>query len=329
MSYAQGTITNANAGNVLAEAVHTVFLAAGWTLEDDLTVSPRRARVYKSAAASNLAGYDWFAAVRWNSTGTESPFEILCGRGYDPVTDSITEPCAAPGGTGGTLGSFREWSEPVTGAHASPYNVTPNLNQDSFYLSHDVNISKPWFWCSPPSTAFAYWISITLDHVFITSTIPAVAPIANHAYVAFTMDIDPAWTALPFAVNPNPVASMGRGRAISATVVGTSFTPADHVNPEMNGPDDVYGIPLPALSSDYFPAYAWRPQTYLSSLTVNDNNVLQLPGPRQVLIGEAIDVYAVRGGAIGDTVDILGATYVLTGPFSTGSSAVCYAALVE
>lgn len=332
MSYAQNTINNVDAANVLAGVLDTLLLDAGWTVVEELIPSGTfHTKVYLSAGTENQCGYDWYTVIRWNAVGTENYFEVLCGGAYNSTTHVLSQITDSDSGTGSTTGSASPYAETVTGAHCGPLNVNAAPTTSSSWSSHSNTINKGWFWCIVPSSAFGYWASVTLDHVWITTTIAPANGRATQAFCAYTLDVSADWLAQPYPVASNPVCSMGFTSGISVSVIGNGTTDAVHINPSVSGLNVTYGVTLPALSSIFYPAYAWRPTPYLSSLNYNNLDPLVSPGVRQQTIGQAIDIYAVKGGAIGDTVTIDGATYVLSGPYlsTTGNGGMQLAVLVE
>src|SRR5690606_24551100 len=101
---------------------------------------------------------------------------------------------------------------------------------------------------------------------------------------------------------------------------GTSTSGSDYRNPVVGFTDPI-GAMLPALSNDYLPAYAWRPDFYLETLVGAGAGWTTPTGLGDgLLIGSAIDFYMVAGGSIGDTVTIESATYVLSGPLPFGTT---------
>lgn len=331
MAYAQNTILDVNAADVLANVLDGLFLTAGWTLEDSMTPSgDYRVKVYKSSALDNQCGYDWFCAVRWDSTGTESFFEVITMGAYDSGTKLATQIAASLSGTGTASGSSSPYNEPVTGAHCGSLSMNSATSATTTWTTHGESITRDWFRVIVPSSAFGYWASITLDHVWFTTTITPPTNYLTTAFCSYTLDVDPAWSALGF-VATNPVMMISGGQGCSVSIIGTGTTDNDHRFGTVAGQVDTYGVALPALTSDMLPAYAWRPTPFLSGI---DYDALEPAisvggGVRQFIIGEAIDIYAVREGSIGDTVEIDSATYVLSGNYNNVATLPCFAVLVE
>lgn len=336
MAYKQDTIISANAANVFANVLTGLLVDAGWTLVETLspagTFTPTT-KVYKSSGGSNQCGYDWYLAVMYKQTGTEAQVRIIGGGAYDTSTKIISQ---IPANTVPVdTGSNRQYAEAVTGDMWGGYNVNVATNTNTSVSSNRSAAPSqawPFFSVIVPSSAFGYWMSVTLDHVAIFTTIPA-------SYVVGTLNIDPAYSALNAAsfgngVATNPVVGYTQNAApviaqfsgISATVKGVPGTPssANQISPRARraGP---YGSLLPAITGNYLPAYAWRDAWYLASLDYLGKSAGGSPVWDDtglgggIHIGDSIDWYMVYGGSIGDTVEIAGATYVLSG-LITGSA---------
>lgn len=332
MAYAQDTINDVNAANVLALVLDGLLIDAGWTVVETLTpagTNTPNTKVYLSDSAINQCGYDWYVALMWKGVGTEAQVEVIAGGAYDIGTHRISQ---MPNGLSPrNVPGFNGWSEAVTGDNwgYKDVNVATGVGTTATSThSGATSQTKPWFATVVPSSAFAYWASITLDHVSIYTTI---LPANGSPWMfAATLDVDVDWAALGFPVAVNPVigyTSVGAG--ISAAVIGTGSTIADYRRPLARYARDV-GSPLPILSGTFLPAYAWRDTWYLDTLEGAGSG---FDGPvfgDGFHIGDGIDFYRVYGGSLGDTVEIAAATYVLSGLITaSGSLGVYIACLVE
>jgi hypothetical protein len=331
MAYEQDTILNVNAANVLALELDALLIEAGWTVVEELIPSTTfHSKIYKSDGTLNQCGYDWFVCIRWNAVGTESYFEIIPMGAYDSGTKIGSQIACTMSGTGSTAGSASEYNEPVTGAHCGSLTMNSATSATSTWSSHGTSINKDWFYAIIPSSAFGFWSSITLDHVYLATTIAPALGYTNVAFVAFTVDLTAEWIANPIAAQ-NPIAMASRGLGVSVSIIGTGTTDNDHRDATVDGLTQTYGVELPALTSDILPAYAWRPTLFWSGIDYDalEPIVSVGGGSRQFVIGEAIDLYFVREGSIGDTVTIDAATYVLSGNFNTSMTGPSAAVLVE
>ncbi len=337
MAYAQDTIISANAANDFANVLTGLLVDAGWTLVEALTpagtFSPNT-KVYKSAGLDNQCGYDWYIALMWKGTGTEAQVRIIAGGAYDQPTHLISQiPADLSPVDASSGGSPGRYAAAVTGDMWGTYNVNQATNTATQVTSSRSGTSAqswPFFSLIVPSSAFGYWASVTLDHFGVFTTIPG-------SYFASTLDVDPDWAALTaagfgngvctnpvvaFTQNSTPITSQYQG--ISAIVKGPTGTPSTTLRlaPVANRARP-YGVQLPAIDGPYLDAYAWRDAWYLVSLSYSNQSVGGTPtwvntAAGTTHIGDAIDYYMVYGGSIGDTVEIDGATYVLSGQI-TGS----------
>jgi hypothetical protein len=331
MAYAQNTILDVNAANVLALELDTLLIEAGWTVVEELIPSTTfHSKIYKSAALDNQCGYDWFVCIRWNAVGTESYFEIIPMGAYDDSSNVGSQIACTSSGTGSTSGSSSPYNEPVTGAHCGTLSMNSATSATNTWSSHGDSIPRDWFYAIIPSSAFGFWSSITLDHVYLTTTIAPALSYQTTAFVAFTLDLTAEWIANPIAAQ-NPIAMVSRGQGVSVSIIGTGTTDNDHRQASVSGLSQAYGVALPALTSDILPAYAWRPTLFWSAIDYDALEPLVSLGSssRQFVIGEAIDLWFVYEGSIGDTVTIDGATYVLSGNFNSSNTLISAAALVE
>lgn len=340
MAYAQDTITSANAPNALATVLDGLLLAAGWDVVETITpagtFSPNT-KVYQSDAADNQCGYDWFLVIMWKGTGTEAQMEIMAGGAYDVGTHVLSQIAGSMDGTGTGSGSNSPYAEAVTGAHMQSRAVNVATNLTTTFTSHGASNNKPWFATVVPSSAFAYWASVTLDHVSLFTTIVDPSASGNPFFFAASLDVDPDYSALGF-VATNPIIQYAKAAGLSASVIGTGATDTDHRDPRTIYADNV-GAVLPTLTTDYIPAYAWRDAIYLRGVDAAGGTPAwptNLAFGNGWHIGDGIDYYRVFGGSIGDTVEIDSATYVISGPIvgsqasgGVSSTQVCIAVLVE
>lgn len=333
MSYGQDTITSANASNVFALALDALMIAAGWTVVETLTPSTTyQTKVYKSAGTLNAAGYDWYTALMWNTVGTEQQVQIISGAAYNATTHVLSQiPMSYWSINGTSIGN--NYGLEVTGDLWGGYNVNVPTNlatQASSDRPGSVLRDKNWFSTITPSSAFAYWMSVTLDHVSVYTTISSTNP---QYFFASTLDVDPTWSSRPFPVATNPIICYSKVSGISASMISPSGT--QHINPSNASALNV-GTALPTLAGTYLPTYAWRDVWYLKSVASSyapggdptwDNPQLG----DGMTIGKGIDWYRVYGGSLGDTVEISGATYVLSGRMvgNTDPLGVFVAVLVE
>lgn len=321
MAYSQDTILNANAANVLATEIKGLLVAAGWVLVEELTPSGTyRSAVYRSDGTANECGYDWYVAVLWNTVGTEQQLEVMAGTNYDTGTKIMSGIPTHASGEPGTAGN--PYAAPVTGHHAGGFSVNRATVASGSLSSNRPNSSstsvRGWYARLIPSSAFGYWCSVTLDHFTLFTTIAG-----NDAYHVSTLLMDSEWVALPYTADTALVAwnNSANRFGCSASIIGSGTSTSLKRNPRVV-PSGIWGSQLPQTDGDIEVAYAWRPEVYLQSV----ENVGGTPTGFEdgLRIGAAIDYYVTYGGAVGDTVLIGGATYVLTSPvtINLGNDAV-------
>lgn len=342
MAYAQDTLISANAANAYVTVLKGLLIDAGWTLEDSGVPSTTYAyEVYKSDGTLNDCGYDWYLSIQWNTVGTEQTVDIIGGAAWDDATKRISLiPAAMQGNDYSSFGVADRYASAGDGDLWGPVLVNAATNTLSTVTSTikggvDGTYAKGWHSTIIPSSAFACWMSVTLDHVAVFTTVP-------NAYVVGTLDVDPAWLTQTFDVCESPLFSARRNTpsagtnpasdGINAGPFGTGAVTANYIAPTFSREPN-YGAPLPILEGNYLDAVAWRPRFYMTGLSGASNAAPTFDSPQfagGLVIGDAIDLYAVTSGSIGDTVEIESATYVLTGPIAgSGSLATVYALLVE
>jgi hypothetical protein len=297
MAYGQNTISNANSSNVYVSALEALLTTAGWTLVESLTPSGTfKTDVWKSAGAGNLAGYDWYLAILWNTIGSQQTVDIIAGGAYDLPSHTISQiPADLQSGTKSGAG-YVPYAEVGTGDLWGGYmvNVATDTNTQVNWPHTLRSQNKPWHSAITPSSAFGYWFSVTRDHVVMFTTIDGLF------YIAGTLHLDANWHSYPVPPVLNPLASTSKFfTGISAALIGIDSSAggnnANYIAPRVR-PNVNVGILLPDVAGNYLPAYAWKREFFLDH------------------IGSYEDFYFVNGGSVGDTVTIGGGTYVITGP---------------
>lgn len=334
MAYAQNTITSANAADDFVGVLNGLLIEAGWVEVETLTpsVSTNRNRIYRSPGTTNLCGYDWFLAVSWSTLGTENFVRVIAAEQYNETTNILSGICGATfsetptsGGGSGAGSGYR--SALNTSGHlvSTTLNLgTLNTNTSPLTIvcvsgasSSSTSQSVPGFQTLIPSSAFGYWMSVTLDHVALWTTVATNRQSAVMSSLVLDADFE-----AEAIFNHTPLVGWGEGNVpggsylqgsshflVSAAPTNTVYTAAAIT---FSG---VYGAKLPALSDTYLDAYAWQPYIYLSYMgqgPVNPTPGTQIAG--QIVVGRAPDFLMVWGGSVGDTVEVDSAVYVLTGP---------------
>lgn len=327
MTYAQDTITDVNAANVFVSVLDGLLTGAGWTTVETLTPSGNfRNRIYKSSGASNICGYDWYVAISWTVVGTENYVRVLAAESYDPGTHTLAGICGAQLGQGGPTSNHSYKSTQPTTGYTSPSTLnmaTATITTTQWQISawegeSQWNSYAPGFQTLIPSSSFAYWMSVTLDHVAAWTTV--ASNVQHAAFSTLSLDTDYAASAL-FSHTPIVDFSLGSFE-MSSNMLGVAINATSHTylatSAEFSG---VYGAKLPFLTDTYLDAYAWKPYVYLTYMKQGTGNPIpstQIIGG--IAVGVVPDMYLVWGGTIGDTIEIDSATYVLTGPLLSNES---------
>jgi hypothetical protein len=82
------SITNANPGPAIWAYLDTLLLAEGYTFVDTVIVGARTHQVYKSAAAGNVQGLDWYLDIGYPTTGIASRLTFQALETYNAAADS-------------------------------------------------------------------------------------------------------------------------------------------------------------------------------------------------------------------------------------------------
>lgn len=178
-------MTNANPAATLAAAMDTALLAEGYTLEDTVVIGTRTHKVYKSPAAINAEGLDWYLDLAYTTTGNGSVW----------------------------MGAFETYDAVAHTAGFGPYctsSTTVDATEFSRYGSTKYALETNWGHISNnlaqiecQTSAFTYWVSITGDRIIAMTSVNAVK-------VNYVGHLDPyaPWKAKVAATTPgkwNPI----------------------------------------------------------------------------------------------------------------------------
>lgn len=318
MAYAQATLTNANSANTFVGVLDGLLTTAGWSTVETLTPSGTlRNRVYKSSGLTNQCGYDWYLVVRWDTVGSEKMVEVWAAEAYNDTTHVVSGMTCAMMGANGDLNTFRS-TQPTTGyftdatINLNTVGVTPAKTYVVTYkgAKNITEQAAPGFQTLTPSSAFAYWMSVTLDHVALFTTV-----VGGQNAVIATLDLEADYTS-DTNFSHTPIISWDDANfTLSSGLLGIDMINNSTYRSVHASYSGTFGAKLPALTDTYYDAYACKPEIYFDMIfgqggTPSFEATALVGG---VVAGAVIDFYVVYGGAIGDTVTIAGATYVLTG----------------
>lgn len=185
MTYISGNITSANPAADLYALMDPAFASAGFTLVDTVVISTRTHKIWKSNAANNQAGLDWYLDVTYTTTGAGSiwlsPFED-----FNAVTDI------------GTRGPIFDTTTTIEGTYFSKYGATGSALETNWMAAtgtiNQITLS---------TASVGYWMSITQNRVIAMSSL---AP-SRLVYCGF-------W-------EPNTAYSTNAGAALYPLIVGS------------------------------------------------------------------------------------------------------------
>lgn len=318
MAYAQDTITSPNAANVFVGVLDGLLLSAGWTVVENFNPSGTfQSRVYKSAGADNLCGYDWYLVICWQATGTTRYTQVWAGESYNPTTKVFSGRPVSGGAFGADCranGQFESTNRPL---NLNTYQVSTTDEGIEFTQSGNGAATQFGFQTILPAAAFGYWMSVTRDHVALFTTVSG-----KRDAIYSTLIMEPGYEADPLYKH-TPIVGFDSTYGVqlsSAIIVGAN--PNNSVYTRLaqaaTGP---FGSQLPLLSDTYYDAYAVQSQVALVSISQGLGNATpNTTIAAGVVIGRIPDWWIVWGGSIGDTVDIDGATYVLSSVMSGAST---------
>jgi hypothetical protein len=166
MTYATGTITDANPGPTLYAAMESTFLAAGFTLVDTVVISTRTHKVLKSDAADNDRGKTWYLDIHYPTTGITGGMFMAPFEDFNPTTDlAFRGPYTGASNTTIESTYYSRFGATGSALEASWANTASFTNLD----------------CALTTGAMGWFLSATTDRVIFMST---AAPAELH-YVGF------------------------------------------------------------------------------------------------------------------------------------------------
>lgn len=86
MAFISGPMTNSNPGLALWTLIDAQMIAIGWTLDDTVTIGSNIHKVYKSAAAGNSFGKDWWMDIKYQATGVTNGISFMPMESYNNST---------------------------------------------------------------------------------------------------------------------------------------------------------------------------------------------------------------------------------------------------
>lgn len=245
--------------------------------------------------------------------------EVTAGEFYNTGTHVLTGQLTGsfgPTGGGSTIASSNTDGtiETSGGRNASTFKTSTTRGSITYDQTTVPVTTAAVFSTLIPSSAFGYWMSTTLDHVAIFTT---VSGNSNNGVVS-TLVLDSAYAASSlFDHAPLVGWDQNDGFLMSSHFKGVARSSTTYVSAHAKA-SGVYGSKLPALADTYLGAFAWAPHVYLDYLTQGSAN----PTPNTQIdggihVGYVPDILMAWGGSMGDTITVSGVTYVLTGPLTS------------
>ena len=98
MAFISGPMTDSNAPKALYDLMEPQMLAIGWLLEDTVVLGVNTHKVFKSPAAGNAIGLDFWIIIRYTTTGNGT-IAFANAEGYNVATHAATRPSFTPSGS--------------------------------------------------------------------------------------------------------------------------------------------------------------------------------------------------------------------------------------
>jgi hypothetical protein len=204
MTFITPTIpADANPGPLVHTELATALLALGWTLDDTVVISTRTHKVYKSAAAGNTYGLDWYLDISYPTTGVATGLLITAFEGYTAGSDV------------GLRGPYTANSTTIDGTTYSRFGATTSALETNW-----ANLGTYSSLTAPLSIAtFGVIASITRDRVIVLLTTEATEVSYAGFYTPTAAHAAHAGAALFPLISTRLVGSSDR---ISSATVGTA-----------------------------------------------------------------------------------------------------------
>lgn len=304
MAYITGTITNSDPGPTLYAAMAPALTTAGFTLVDTVVISTRTHKVWKSAAANNTQGLDWYLDIGYPTNGAGA-LCLQCFEFFDPATDL------------GYRGLHSASGTTVDATTFSRYGATGNALETNW-------VGSPTFTAYPtpiPATTFGYWISITGDRVVLLQSNDASQPTYVGFYQADSLYAAKAGAALyPLIGARLQVGGSSSGSVSAANAALTRIPPsttiaswASHVQTEPFTASYIRVVTpaVPTGSTVMYPMTAWP----IGIASIGSSL------PPSAWYGTFRDTYSTTTNGVvrGDTCTIGGSQYVLSTTASVSS----------
>lgn len=154
MAYITGTISSANPALDLYTAIAAALTTAGYTQVDTVVISTRTHQIWKSAAANNTTGKDWYVDLVYAPSGGTT-FRTIPMEFYDPATD-LAYRMVHGGSSAGSVIESTYWSR---------YGATGATLESASWTFSAAQTTGTTMTLTTGS--FGYWVSVTGDRIII------------------------------------------------------------------------------------------------------------------------------------------------------------------
>lgn len=319
--------TAADPAATLAAALHGALIAEGYTLEDTVVIGTCTHKVYKSAAAINTEGIDWYLDVAYTTTGAGSVW-LGAFETYDTVAHTAG------------LGPYRGTSSAVDPVEFSRFGATKYALETNW--SHiSANLAR----IQTQASAMAYWVSITPTRVIALSSVSSSSVVYCGQFNPYqpwkakvASETPGKWNPLTTLtlVTPHsqshgsmgtcvvnrvpPVASLGSNRWDYTTVLKSASGAADNSNGGNSN-----GGPSGYIDNGWSPYLAGGPLGDRIQIVIERAPYQSLPGNWGHCAGHLYDV--ARFGTSGSTSVLRGDTATVDGDpwvLASATSGACF-----
>lgn len=284
MGYNTGSINSSTPAVALMTALDTEFTGNGWTFVETYTSSTNVTNIYKSPAASNSFGTDFYVGV--NRTSTTSTVAFMLGELYNSSTHL-----------------FRKYAKNSNTIPDTDYSIVDATGILPTAMTRFAAISVN------TSTLFTWWSNVTVDRAMFTSS----ASTTGGGYVGLFDTLLPSdpfpiavlnWTGSVTvgttlgAVTREPLQTLSYANNWSAQVGGISTGASGAMIP--------YGVGDGTTNGDGF--YSWIYSTSgRAAQRVSFYSSRSLTGGLRGLLKDV--VFATFGSAMGDQLSyVIGST---------------------
>jgi hypothetical protein len=150
MGYASGTITNANAADLLYTEIETLFTAhANWDHVETISSGGIEHEIWRNNGANNSFGSNFFIAIIYDATGGLT-LDIKCFESWDGTNDKAIRPCVG-----------------ATGSRTPNANGSYGNETTGFVITDTTDMA--YGRVSTPTTGYDYFIQVSQDRICVAT----------------------------------------------------------------------------------------------------------------------------------------------------------------